>query len=240
MNRQKKQAIFGRRRQERTAIHPNSLGPAPKAGIVDLERHLQRSEARVRLNRCPTGLPEDDFLALQAMEQIKLRDRHLSRARIAEILQGRNRLRQILVVDEEVQIPELAKPKITKHLDGKERTFERNCFDPVLRQSVEQSDELVKQRAVCPAGLVRYGVERTQNIVWDVIWRQARERLRCETRNPMGQRLLGKRCPIDAIRKQLLDRRLLLLRVAGPGRRQEKAKFRLQLHAVRPLLHDVV
>ena len=45
-------------------------------------------------------------------------------------------------MNEEVQIPELAKPQITERLDGEERAFERNCCDPVLRQRVDQSGKL--------------------------------------------------------------------------------------------------
>src|ERR1700741_740354 len=109
-------------------IHVGSLSPAPQTVIVDVERHFQRSQSRVGLDRCPTGLPEDDFLALQAMDQSKLRGRQCSPALVPKAAQGRNRLRQILVANEEVQIPGLTKPEITEHLDRKERTFERNCF----------------------------------------------------------------------------------------------------------------
>jgi hypothetical protein len=96
----------------------------------------------MRLNGRPTGLPEDDFLALQAMDQSKLGGGQFSPALVPKAVQGRNGLGQILVANEEIQIPELAKPNITERLDGEERTFERNCFDPVLTQSVYQSGKL--------------------------------------------------------------------------------------------------
>ena len=68
MDRQKKEAIFRHRRQETIAVHAGPLGAAPQAGIVDIERHFQRGHSRVGLNCRPSGLPEDDFLALQAMD----------------------------------------------------------------------------------------------------------------------------------------------------------------------------
>ena len=127
MNREKEQAVFRRGRQETMAIQAGPPGAAPQAGIVDVERHFQRRHSRVGLDCCPSGLPKHDFLALQAMDQGKLGGRQCSPALVAKTVQGRNGVRQILVADEEIQIPELAKPQITERLDGEERAFERNC-----------------------------------------------------------------------------------------------------------------
>ena len=122
------------------------------------------------LNRYAAAFANNDLLTLEAVYQLELLRRELSRALVAKAPQHGYRLRKITVPNQEVEVPELTKAKLTESLDGQNGPFERNCINPGRGESVKQSHEFVELHATSPIRSINDRIKRIEDIGGQFRW----------------------------------------------------------------------
>src|ERR1700732_2309040 len=72
VDRQNEKIILRRQRRDGPATKGRASCPAPQSGIVDIERHINRRQPRVKPNANAAALLKQLLMALEAVNEVKL------------------------------------------------------------------------------------------------------------------------------------------------------------------------